>query len=270
MDCEQLDLLYEEYALGILEGEERAEIEAHLARGCARCTPGLAKARYVVSQLALAAPDAEPPATLRGKIVNAARSSEPSARPVTAPITTIERPQAKRPMFPAWAWAAAAALALMTGYSIRQMELQTTQLAELHREMNLATQQSKALQDQLDQGRMVAAIMMSPDSMPLKLMPKDKNMPMVHAYLNPKMGVAVTADEMPSMPAARALQLWLVPKNGKPMSAGVFRPDAQGQVVMVSPVNMPMDEIAALAVTEEPAGGSPQPTSAIAWMAQKN
>ena len=173
-------------------------------------------------------------------------------------------------MFPAWAWAAAAALALMTGYSIRQMELQTTQLAELHREMNLATQQSKALQDQLDQGRIVAAIMMSPDSMPLKLMPKDKNMPMVHAYLNPKMGVAVTADEMPSMPAARALQLWLVPKNGKPMSAGVFRPDAQGQVVMVSPVNMPMDEIAALAVTEEPAGGSPQPTSAIAWMAQKN
>ena len=31
---------------------------------------------------------------------------------------------------------------------------------------------------------------------------------------------------------------------------------------------MPTNEIAALAVTEEPAGGSPQPTSAIAWMAQ--
>jgi len=48
-------------------------------------------------------------------------------------------------------------------------------------EMDLAMLQSKALQDQLDQGRMVASIMMSPDSMPLKLMPKDKNMPMVHA-----------------------------------------------------------------------------------------
>jgi anti-sigma-K factor RskA len=274
MDCEQLDLLYEEYALGILEGEERAELEAHLASGCAKCTPGVARARYVVSQLALAAPDAEPPAALRGKIMDAVRSSTPSTRPVKAPVpspvTSIEKPQAKRPMFPAWAWAAAAALALMTGYSIHQMELQTTQLAELRREMNLATQQSQSLQNQLDQGRMVAAIMMSPDSMPLKLMPKDKNMPMVHAYLNSKMGVAVTADEMPSMPAARALQLWLVPKNGKPMSAGVFRPDAQGQVTMVSPVNIPMDEIAALAVTEEPAGGSPQPTSAIAWMAQKN
>ena len=48
---------------------------------------------------------------------------------------------------------------------------------------------------------MVASVMMSPDSMPLKLMPKDKNMPMVHAYLHPHMGVAITADEMPSMPA---------------------------------------------------------------------
>ena len=54
------------------------------------------------------------------------------------------------------------------------------------------------------------------------------------------------------------------------MSVAIFRPDAQGQIALVAPVNMPMNEIAALAVTEEPAGGSPQPTSAIAWMAQVN
>ena len=34
MTCEQLAALYEEYALGVLEGEERAEMEAHLARPC--------------------------------------------------------------------------------------------------------------------------------------------------------------------------------------------------------------------------------------------
>ena len=43
-----------------------------------------------------------------------------------------------------------------------------------------------------------------------------------------------------------------------------------GQIELIAPVNMPMNEIAALAVTEEPAGGSPQPTTAIAWMAQVN
>jgi len=113
-------------------------------------------------------------------------------------------------------------------------------------------------------------VMMSPDSVPFKLMPKDKNMPMVHAYLHPHMGVAITADQMPSMPSARTLQLWFVPKKGNPVSIAIFHPDPAGQIALVAPVNMPMTEIAALAVTDEPAGGSPQPTTPIAWMAQVN
>jgi len=266
MDCEQLAPLYEEYALGVLEGEERAELEAHLARACPQCTPGLAQARWVVAQLALAAPEAIPPADLRGKILDAARSSTDAERTVVP----FSKPQRSRAMFPVWAWAAAAALALVTGYTIRQMEMQTTQLADLRRQMKLATLQSQALQNQLDQGRMVASIMMSPDSKPLKLMPKDKNMPMVHAYLHQHMGVAITADQMPSIAPARTLQLWFVPKTGKPMSVAIFRPDSQGQIALVAPVTMPVSEIAALAVTDEPAGGSPQPTTAIAWMAQVN
>jgi len=173
-------------------------------------------------------------------------------------------------MFPVWAWAAAAALALITGYTIRQMSNQTAQLAELRKEMKLAIAQNQALQNQLEMSRMVSSVMLSPDSMPLKLMPKDKNMPMVHAYLHPHMGVAITADQMPAMPAARTLQLWFVPKTGKPMSVAIFRPDTMGQIALVAPVPMPVTEIAALAVTEEPAGGSRQPTSAIAWMAQVN
>ena len=140
-------------------------------------------------------------------------------------------------MFPAWAWVAAAALALITGYTIRQMNNQNDQLAELRKQMKLATMQNQALQNQLDMDRMVASVMMSPDSMPLKLMPKDKNMPMVHAYLHPHMGVAITADQMPSMPSARTLQLWFVPKTGKPVSVAIFHPDAAGQIALVAPVN---------------------------------
>src|SRR6266478_5672471 len=75
MDCEQLAPLYEEYALGVLEGEERAEIEAHLARACPHCTPGIEKARWVVAQLARMSPEAQPPLSLRGKVLNAVKSS---------------------------------------------------------------------------------------------------------------------------------------------------------------------------------------------------
>src|SRR5216684_7164790 len=262
MDCEQLAPLYEEYALGVLEGEERAEVEAHLARACPHCTPGIEKARWVVAQLAQMSPEAQPPQSLKRKILDAVKS--------TGNVAEIAKASPIRAAFPVWAWAAAAALAILTGYSIRQMGNQNAQLAELRRQMRIATLQNKALQDQLELGRQITSVMMSPDSMPLKLMPKDKNMPMVHAYLHPHMGVALTADQMPAIPAARTLQLWTVPKNGKPMSVAIFHPDSQGQIAIVAPVNMPMNEIAMLAVTEEPAGGSPQPTTAIAWRDRKS
>jgi len=268
MTCEQLALLYDEYALGVLEGEERAEMEAHLARGCDKCTPGVAEARWVVAQLALAAPDAEPSAALKSKIMDAVKPSADTARAVLP----IQSPKASAPrtLFPAWAWLAAAALALVTFYTIRQINNQNDQLAQLRKQMKLATLQNQALQNQLDVDRMVASVMLSPDSKQLKLMPKDKNMPPVNAYMHPHMGVAITADQMPSMPSARTLQLWFVPKTGKPVSAAIFHPDAGGQIALVAPVTMPANEIAALAITDEPAGGSPQPTTAIAWIAQVN
>jgi anti-sigma-K factor RskA len=268
MTCEQLAALYEEYALGVLEGEERAELETHLARAGDKCVSGVAQARWVVAQLAHAAPDLQPPASLRGKIMDAVKPSADATRTVVP----IEKPKTSGPraIFPAWAWVAAAVLALITGYSIRQMNNQNGQLAEFRKEMKLATIQNQALQNQLDMDRMVAMVMMSPDSESLKLMPTDKNMPMVHAYLHPHMGVAITADQMPSMPSARTLQLWYVPKTGKPVSAAIFHPDSLGQIAFVAPVTLPRNEIAALAVTDEPAGGSPQPTTPIAWMAQVN
>ena len=268
MTCEQLAPLYEEYALGVLDGAERAELEAHLARAGDKCAQGVAHARWVVSQLAHAAPEAQPSPALRGKIMDAVKTSSENAQPVAS----FKKPKPSRSLtaFPTWAWAAAAALALITGYAMHRMNSQYDQLAELRREMKLALAQNQALQTQIDMERMVNSVMMSPDSKPLKLMPKDAKMPMVHAYLHPHMGVAITADQMPSMPAARTLQLWFVPKSGKPMSVAIFHPDAMGQIALVAPVNMPQTEIAALAITEEPAGGSPQPTSAIAWMAQVN
>jgi anti-sigma-K factor RskA len=259
MDCAQLAPLYEEFALGVLEGEERAELEAHLARACKVCTPGVEKARWVVAHLSHLAPEAQPPASLKRKILGAVTDSTAAEKQQLSP---------RRAVFPAWAWAAAAALALVTGYAVRQMQTLTAQLANLQRQMKVAELQNRALQDQLDLGRLVAAVMMSPASKQLKLMPANSKMPMVHAYLHPQMGVALTAEQMPALPASRTLQLWSVPKKGQPLSLAIFHPDAQGQVALVAPVTMPETEIAALAVSEEPAGGSPQPTSSPTWIAQ--
>jgi anti-sigma-K factor RskA len=268
MSCERLARFYEQYALGVLKGAERTELESHLASVCPACTSGVAKARWLVVKRTLAAPNAKSQAGLRAKIMDDLKNSAETAR-TAAPIQK-SKSSPQRSIFPAWAWIAAAALALVTGYTIRQMNNQTDQLAQLRKQMKLATMQNQALQNQLDVGHMVAMIKMSPDSLPVKLMPKDKYMPVVHAYLHPHMGMAITADQMPSMPMARTLQLWFAPKSGKRVSVAIFHPDAGGQIALVAPVTLPLKEITALEVTDEPAGGSPQPTTPIAWTAQIN
>ncbi|HEX8151430.1 MAG TPA: cupin domain-containing protein [Pyrinomonadaceae bacterium] len=57
------------YALGALEGAEAREFEEHLAAGCARCEAGLREFETVAGDLGLAAPEAEPPAGVRARLL---------------------------------------------------------------------------------------------------------------------------------------------------------------------------------------------------------
>ena len=46
MSCEELQDLFELYSLSLLEGDEKIEVEAHLARGCAACQQRLKEASW--------------------------------------------------------------------------------------------------------------------------------------------------------------------------------------------------------------------------------
>ena len=64
-------------------------------------------------------------------------------------------------------------------------------------------------------------------------------------------------------------QLWLIPKlpGGKPIPSLALRPDAEGKfVLLVSNPPELMAETKALAITEEPEGGSSQPTTPPRWV----
>ena len=57
------------YALGALEGDEAREFEEHLLAGCAACAAELREFEAVSDDLALAAPEAEPPAGVRARLL---------------------------------------------------------------------------------------------------------------------------------------------------------------------------------------------------------
>lgn len=71
----------------------------------------------------------------------------------------------------------------------------------------------------------------------------------------------LVAHDMPALPNGKTYQLWLVTASSK-ISAGTFEP-RNGDAVVRATYALPADSLKAIAVTEEPAGGVPQPTGRI-------
>jgi len=94
----------------------------------------------------------------------------------------------------------------------------------------------------------------------------DKAGPPLRAWWSRPAGFVLSGFGVPKPPAQRTWQLWLLPKSGRPVSGGTFLPGARGEVLLISDLTGRLEDPAALAVSEEPEGGSPQPTAAPVWL----
>ena len=65
------------------------------------------------------------------------------------------------------------------------------------------------------------------------------------------------------LPAGRAYELWLIPQDGVPVPAGVFTVNADGSAMVVAQPARRVENVMQVAVSDEPAGGSPSPTGGI-------
>ena len=265
--CDQFREMFEAYALGALDAPERAALEAHLATGCAECARSVAEARWLVSQLACTAPEAVPSDMLRVRLMQTVRSEAKSTQSVSA----------SSPGTPYWLSAGIAALLLITLYSAwsahrMKEELRATNeriAAHMQEERAEARQKLAAMDEQLTLARRENAILSDPAAVKITLAPQEIQAPQLVAMWQPQNGIVLTGQKVPMPSGNRVLQLWLIPKNpaAKPMPSMTLRPDANGRLVMLvahPPENA--SKIKALAVTEEPAGGSSQPTSAPRWV----
>jgi uncharacterized protein YidB (DUF937 family) len=72
-------------------------------------------------------------------------------------------------------------------------------------------------------------------------------------------GLLLLTDRLPALGHGRTYQLWVTSDEGRPVSAGTFEVNAFGMATVVA--QAPVGPSAAVTVSEEPAGGSPSPTS---------
>ncbi len=219
------------YALDVLDREERAAFEAHLA-GCARCRAEVQEFRDVSGLLVHSAPAAAPPAALRDRVLAEARRVRPIGRPG------------------AWVpWLAAAAalvVALGTGAGAWRT---ARRVAALEREI--------AARDSM------LASFLGPEVHVVSLAATGAQ-PSARIFWNHRRAAfVVTAFDLPAAPAGRTYQLWAIVKGNAPLSMGTFNTDARGRAFVVVPADSAITRLGFIdlcGLTEEPAGGSPQPT----------
>jgi anti-sigma-K factor RskA len=263
---DQFRELIEGYALGSLDEQDRVALEAHLASGCPECAKALQEARWLVTQLVYLAPEAEPSEMLRGRLLQKVRTEAAAPGAGGSPLAA---PSAPRTAIPFWMWAGLAALLLLTVYSAWTAQRLKNEITALNAQIADQLKQREQWQQELTIAKHEAHILTDPDSKKFVIWPNDKQMPRLEAAWHPAMGIYVTGQKIPMPSTDHVLQLWLIPKDpkGKPMPSHTFSPDAQGKVaLMVDDPPEVLAETKALAITEEPMGGSLQPTTTPMWV----
>jgi anti-sigma-K factor RskA len=244
------------YVLGALEGDEKQAIESHLAV-CAECARKLTAARGRVAAISFAAPRTEPSPAVKDRLLRQIRAE--ANPPASAPVRQFVTPEPPRNVPLPWRWQfailapACAALMFFSLYLWRQNDHLNNQLAEMR--ANMAEQQK-----QLEYARIAAHLVEAKDTVTVSLAPMP-GMPKgaAHVMYNPQMGMLMYDGWIDPPPQDKSYQLWVVPMEGKPISAGVFNPATSDTAHWMTKVPEGV-AVKTFAVTLEPAGGMPEPT----------
>jgi hypothetical protein len=229
------------YALGSLEGDEQVALEKHLD-SCSACRQELEALRGDLSLFALSTSGPHPPQRARQRLM-AAIEREPRL-PVAVP---------ERRRMSWWAplgWAMAAAMALLAFTLWRDAD-------GLHQQ--LASIAAQATHDRSELERVSAILdgLNAPDAQRVTLAAaKTPPQPQGKAiYQRKNSNLIFLASNLPPLPADKIYELWLIPTQGAPIAAGLFKPDSKGDAVVVNPPLPAGVEAKTFAVTLEPAEG---------------
>lgn len=230
------------YALDALSAPEREAFEAHLT-SCPDCTEEVRGMQQTAAELSRTT-ETVPPPQLRNDVLQAISQVRPLP-PVVDNVIALRRARLSRSV---WQGLAAACLVLALaafGWGVSQRH---------------------------DARRSVA----SPTVSAINSLVNQPNADLVVANtaLNHGSGTVIWAkqehkvvligQDLAALPAGKTYQLWMLPATGRPVSAGVFTPDREGNVAYQ--VDGDLTGFARMGISVEPAGGSTEPTVATVQM----
>jgi anti-sigma-K factor RskA len=243
------------YALRTLSEEESAALQTHLAL-CALCRDELSEFSGAAAMVGLSVPQHPVPEGARQRFLNRI-AADVSVKDQFVPQKT--RGQALPFIRNAWIpWATAAALAIIAiSFGAKSNAL--------NKELGDATSQIGQLKDQSIQARQVLDVLTSHSAQRVLLTARNASVePTGRAvYLADNGGLIFQANNLKSLASDKTYELWVIPVSGKPIPAGLFRPDAAGTASVVLPPLPKGIPAKAFGVTIENAEGSDSPTAPI-------
>ena len=233
------------YALGALTPEETRTFETALAQS-ADLQREVAEYREVNALLATNR-TAAPAADLKHRLME---------RIGQAKITPLAAPVARRFPWTASALAATALLALGLGARSRRLE---REVADAKSALAASAAQLARREETLN-----TLLMAEADLTVVKLSTPGAQAPGMQFFWNRRANRAVLhAFRLPPTTAGKVYQLWLIPRDGKPIPSLTFNSAPDGHA-LVEAFQLPIDGgFDAAAITVEPEGGSTTPTMPI-------
>ncbi|MGO9260673.1 MAG: anti-sigma factor domain-containing protein [Bryobacteraceae bacterium] len=236
MNCPELRDHYELFGLGLADEPERSEIREHLNRGCEVCMAEMRKAIELTALVGAAVAPAAPSPKLRRRIL-ASTGYEP--RRLGWTLLAV----------------ATAVLACFAAIYFSGRE-------------NQYAQESAALRDQIRRQTIeltrlneAFAILSGPDTTVTTFGAGPAAPPKGKVFVNAQQGVLLIASNLPPAPSGKAYEMWVIPKAGQPVPAGLFQSQADGTAMHIQRGPLDVRATGAVAVTLESEGGAPQPTS---------
>ncbi|MGH9845446.1 MAG: anti-sigma factor [Blastocatellia bacterium] len=251
--------LFPLYAVGALDADELREVEIYLRDASASEKAELTGWREVAAMLPLGLPEIAPPEHLKARLLDRIAQDAPAGE-TTAKILPFT--SARRPAPNAQRWLLMAASILLACTSAFLL-WRNSQVAG---ERDALVAERNQISEELERERREKEEIYASLTAASKIVPMaGKATPQANAKVvwDTKQQVwKIFIVNLPAPPSDKDYQLWYVTNKAQKISAAVFRPDPRGHTMLT--LTLPREALtglAATAVTLEPKGGSPQPTT---------